>query len=448
MSGPERRDTSCSRGGPEPLYPRLRASKSVPRERVIEDQRARLHGAIAEAVRRHGYENARVNEIVALAGVSTSTLYSIYGGKLGCFLGAYDALVDQTAQRVASAYCGQSEAGGELAGLDASLRQMLGELSQHPAGARLVLAEALAVGDPARSSIDRGEAVFAGILEQGLARQAGGADTPAPLVAGIFHGICSLARRSLLEGRMDELAAARGQLLAWLCSYPHHALGRLAWRHATRPSGAGRPIELSAWDERARILAATSKLAADVGLRRLSLGRIAEEARVSVRRLAETFCSVDACVLAAAEAMSVRALARALQQARGARDWPGAVCTAIDSLYSQAAHDPAFARVCFVEVVLTGSEWAPRRGALLTGFARLLASRAPAGRTPQPITAELIAGGVWGIAHRAARRGEARSLPAAAGFAAYLTLAPVIGAAGAIGAVTAWSEATPSIKPY
>lgn len=174
LSGRSRRDAPRARPRTEPLYPRLRASKNASRERVIEDQRARLHGAIAEAVRRHGYKDAHVDEVVALAGVSTSTLYSIYGGKLRCFLGAYDAFVDQTARAVLEA-CRDGSTAGASAGLEASVGRLLQEISRHPAPAQLMLAEGVVLGDGARASTERAEVLFAGMLERGLARMHGDA---------------------------------------------------------------------------------------------------------------------------------------------------------------------------------------------------------------------------------------------------------------------------------
>ncbi len=39
---------------PKPLYPQLRARKNASREQVAAHQRARLQGAMVEAVARHG----------------------------------------------------------------------------------------------------------------------------------------------------------------------------------------------------------------------------------------------------------------------------------------------------------------------------------------------------------------------------------------------------------
>lgn len=193
--------------------------------------------------------------------------------------------------------------------------------------------------------------------------------------------------------------------MTWIRGYPRPGLQRLFSTPAGVRRLSGGEGRTAPTDEQARIVAATAALAARFGRERLSLARIAQEAGVSRRRLAASCDSVDACVLAAAEVLSARALARALQRAREASDWPRAVCATIGSFYGQAAADAAFARVCFSEVLLTGPDCAKRRGALLTGFARLLASRAPRDGVPSPIVAELIVGGVWGIAHRAVRRG-------------------------------------------
>jgi hypothetical protein len=113
------------------------------------------------------------------------------------------------------------------------------------------------------------------------------------------------------------------------------------------------------------------------------------------------------------------------------------VCRAIGSLLDQVARDPVFARVAFVEVFAAGPAGAQRRAALMRSFAEVLARRAPRSRRPSPLVAEAIVGAVWGIVHHHVVHGRARALPVLAGHAAYIVLAPIIGAQRAIEAILA-----------
>ena len=127
------------------------------------------------------------------------------------------------------------------------------------------------------------------------------------------------------------------------------------------------------------------------------------------------------------ELLSAQALAGALREARGASDWPAAVCLAVEGLLGHVAREPVFARVGFVEIFATGPAGVRRRTALMGGFAEVLVRRAPSRTRPSPLVAEAIAGAVWGIVHHEVVHGRARGLRALGPHTAYLALAPVLG---------------------
>ena len=80
--------------GSAPPFRKLRPHPNGPsREQVAADQRARLRGAVVEAVARHGCAKLSGDELCKLAGVSKHTLYEHYGdGVTGCLVDACEQL--------------------------------------------------------------------------------------------------------------------------------------------------------------------------------------------------------------------------------------------------------------------------------------------------------------------------------------------------------------------
>src|SRR5690242_15072 len=87
-----------------PLFPQLSGGpRRMPAEQVAEHQKARLEGAMVEAVARHGYAGTTLRELVALAGVSKTTFYEHFESKEDCFLATLDAIIAETTRRVGTA---------------------------------------------------------------------------------------------------------------------------------------------------------------------------------------------------------------------------------------------------------------------------------------------------------------------------------------------------------
>ena len=441
---------------PAPLYPQLQARRNVSREQVSAHQRKRLHGAMVEAVARHGYTATTVNEVTSLAGVSKKTLYKHFVDKQECFLDTYDLVVEQAVKRISSAYRGKPSkiagAPGSGAvqgerdwadGLCRAFDAFVEELAARPKGARLALVEVLAAGPVALQRIERGEAIFQRMIAQSL-EQAGDEMTLSPiLLGGIVHGIWYVARSRLLEGRPTAMAGSSRQLLDWMLAYRSPgaqlldrapAMGLFAAPVPSPRSWREQPGRIEG-DGRTRMLRAAAQISATGGYEALTAGQVAQLACVEWEVFSREFGSVEQCFLACLELLSAQALARALRESGGAPDWPAAICRAIGSLLSQVARDPVFARVAFVEIFAAGPAGVRRRAALMGSFAEVLARHAPPSRQPCPLVAEAIVGAVWGIVHHHVVHGRTRSLPALAGHASYIALAPILGAEQAVEAI-------------
>ncbi|MHB1538118.1 MAG: TetR/AcrR family transcriptional regulator [Solirubrobacteraceae bacterium] len=423
-----------------PLYGQLRPSKKASPERVAADQRRRLHGAMVAAVARGGYEQASVDEIVGLAGVSTKTLYSLFGSKRDCFLATCDHVVEDSIARVTGAFCRGSALGGPRAGLLAAFERLVDDAITRPASSRIAFTELLTLGTDLRARIQWGESVSEGVLTRGVRHAGGGEPIPPMLAKAMVHGVWSVMRRALLERRERGLHGVEREMMDWVLALSAGNLSRLALVAAAPAASAMRPSRRGARgrDGREQAIAACAALAARRGYGALSIARIARESRLSEASVAGMFENVEDCFGVAVETLGAQSLARALRASRDADSWAQSVCFALDSIYAEVASDPVFAQICFVEIFATGEAGAQRRGALIAGFARSLANRMPRGRTLSPLAAQLIAGAVWGLAHHHVLQRRTEQLPAAVGYAAYVVIAPTLGCGEALDAVERW----------
>lgn len=408
------------------------------------NQRARLRGAMIEAVAEHGYEATSVRRLRALAGVSEKTVYDLFPSKQAYFLDTYDFVVRGAAGRIAAAYRGTGER-DRSAGLCRALDAFAEEVARRPKAARLALVEALVAGPAALERIGRGEALFERMIARSLERSPAGVELSPVLLKGIVGGVWHAARTRLLQERPAAMHGSGRELSEWVLSYRSPA-ARLLDGAAARPDGparhlpgGGRETGTARIDggERMRMLRAAAQIAARGGYQGLTSGQIAERAGVEPERLFQLFSSVEGCFLASLELLSVQALTGALRESEGAPDWPASVCRAVGALMRHIAGDPALARVAFVEALAAGPAGVERGAALMRSFAELLARRAPRSRRPAPLVAEAIVGAVWAMVRRHVAHGRARALPALAGHVAYVVLAPIVGAEAAVEAILA-----------
>lgn len=128
-----------------------RGRHRLPRDVIEQSQRDRLLTSAAEAVAENGYAATSVEDILKRAGVSRTTFYQLYDGKLDCFLAANrkaaavvaTALLDELAATEAS---GAAE---PIEKLDRLLWVYLNTLAHNPALARVFLVEVYAAGPAA-----------------------------------------------------------------------------------------------------------------------------------------------------------------------------------------------------------------------------------------------------------------------------------------------------------
>src|SRR5271170_7931966 len=93
MEQPNRANSSArgAKARTGPIYKRLpHGPHRLERNEVILHQRARIHGAMVEAIACNGYEGTSVKQVIGLAGVSRRSFYEQFANKEACFLATCD----------------------------------------------------------------------------------------------------------------------------------------------------------------------------------------------------------------------------------------------------------------------------------------------------------------------------------------------------------------------
>lgn len=436
-------------GRPAALYPRLSPGPGQSRAAVASHQRARLHAAMIELVAERGYGALTVRELVRAAGVSTRAFYGHFSGKEQCLLATHELIVRRSTRRVIAA---QEGCGDRHERLRLAVDAFGTGIARNPKAARLALVDTFAVWPAALVRMQRADRAFEAMIHASSRRVPNGSATSSLVVKGIVSGFERVTRARLLAGGERELPQLADELVEWVLCYRGRtaaALGRVEYpaapgRGGTRTATGGRSVdEPVGKDERARILAAVARLAAEDGYWRLSAPRIRAAAGVSRRSFDAHFEDVRECFFAAVELLTARALAHAARAGADGCDWPQRLTRALCALCASVAHDPLLARLGFVEILAPGPAGVGRRERLIATVAEGFRAGAPAEQRPSLLAAEASIGAVWGVIQCHVAAGRSQQLPWIAPALAYLALAPAIGARPALEAIAA-ERARPS----
>ena len=320
-------------------------------------------------------------------------------------------------------------------------------MARRPDGARLALVEAPpALGPSTRARMRRADRNLEAVARESLFSDlADGAALPPLLVEGIVAGIEHVLRVRLLNGRERELPQLAEGLAEWTlchCSGSLEALSQLSRTPADGSiaqrgaNGAAANRDGEAFgDERALVLAAVERLAAEGGYGQLTVARIRATAGVSRRSFDAHFTGVSDCFLAAYELRARRALERAARAGADAGSWQGSVHRTLAALCAHIARRPAHAALALAGTVAAGREGMRCRERLTAIAADHLRESVPPAQRPTELAAEASAGAIWGMLEHhvgAWRAGRLRQLPPTLSL---LALAPAIGAPAAVEAI-------------
>jgi AcrR family transcriptional regulator len=151
-----------------------------------------------------GYEATTVSDVVETAGVSRETFDATFVGKEGCFLEAYDAVINVLVAHVSTAF--ESAAGLPWPDrIVAGLRALAGLLASEHDIARMAMVEVTAVGEDARIRYRAALGRFTYFLEEGRTYSSQGDELPGDTARFAIGGATSMIFDEIRAGRGPEL---------------------------------------------------------------------------------------------------------------------------------------------------------------------------------------------------------------------------------------------------
>lgn len=151
-----------------------------------------------------GYEATTAADVIEAAGVSRETFDATFVGKEGCFLEAYDAVIDVLVAHVSTAF--ESTVGQPWPDrIAAALRALVDLLASEHDIARMAMVEVTAVGEDARIRYRGALGRFTYFLEEGRTYSSQGEELPADTARFAIGGATSLIFDEVRAGRGPEL---------------------------------------------------------------------------------------------------------------------------------------------------------------------------------------------------------------------------------------------------
>ncbi len=420
--------TGASGAGPaQGQYQRLRGGKhGLSPYAVKADQQERLFRSLVSLIAERGYAGTSLAEIAARAHVSRATIKEILGfaNKEDCFLWGLDTAVSGSVTATRSAYL----RGGDWKGqLRAAFSAFVDEVRNEPDAARAALIESNGAGAKAVELVELAAGEFEMMMAGAFAASPEQIKLPSLVAKGIVGGVARVVRQALLDGRADSLPGMGDELLAWSLSYHSDAGGQLTFKPPpSTPMLEPAPIEA----ERNTLARAAVEIVVESSYPRLTPDAIARRTRLPRDTFDQHFPGGPLACFQAGVHELAREVAEETKTVAEQHDgsWPQRVLAGLHSLLWRIANDRTFERVAFVEVFAAGPAAADGRRELVQLFGDLLASDVPNALAPSPLITEAIVGAVWQLAHHAVWQGAAGRAPSYSDTAAYLILAPLLGA--------------------
>ncbi|HEV7615399.1 MAG TPA: helix-turn-helix domain-containing protein [Solirubrobacterales bacterium] len=421
-------------------------------------QRQRLIEAMTQVAARHGYRGASVARVVEGAGVSRATFYEQFAGKEACFLAAFELTAERIERgltRIEAEFSPASRA-DEL--LDELLDSMVGD----PAAASVLLVEALAGGPAVRQAHERFILGLEATLERWLAESDGNGHRLTVPGRAVVEGIGGTLLIRCFRGEAAQLGELRDDLLAWLYSYvAPTGLARLSpeqWRQlgaglvpapataAPKPAAKlprGRSAiapEQVAGAQRERILAAVGTLARTEGFLATTVADIVREAAVTREAFYAQFRNKEDAFLAAQSAGLEKSIPLTGAGFFAGETWPERVWGGLAALLGYVATEPDVVYLDVIESYAAGSAALRRsfdnRMAYGLFFEDGYRHRPPQAPLPR-LSSEAIGNAIVGTMRWHVSEGRTERMLELLPQAAYVALAPFIGAAAALEFVSA-----------
>jgi AcrR family transcriptional regulator len=170
-------------------------------------------------------------------------------------------------------------------------------------------------------------------------------------------------------------------------------------------------------NQRERLLDAIANVVAAKGYAATRVADITEYAGVSRKTFYEQFTDKEDCFLAAYDAIVALLMERMAKGLAAVADdsWEVQVSALLGEFLRFLAAEPAFAKMCIVEVLGSGPRGLAKRDAVIEAFFPVVdqipRSQAGSERWLSPLTPQFVTGGILEVVYAAIRRGETATLP-------------------------------------
>jgi AcrR family transcriptional regulator len=246
---------------------------------------------------------------------------------------------------------------------------------------------------------------------------------PRPLVRAIVGGLRQVIQTRLRQRRQAELTELVPDLFAWALSYrtPTEPLSRPR-KAPSLPAASPEPDP-----QRAKILDAVTKLAAEKSYQSMTITEIARRAAISLTTFYAQFESKEAVFLAAIDDGERRLVETSLPAYRRGSDWPHSVKDGLHAFFAFFARNGATARLGGLNLFSGAREALERYERSTTGFEALLQPGYRHFPDTNPVAAEAIRGAVAALLYQQLRVQGPGSLYEVAPTATFIALAPFTG---------------------
>ena len=200
------------------------------------------------------------------------------------------------------------------------------------------------------------------------------------------------------------------------------------------PGRHGLPRSFVVQNQRERILAAVADVTSSASYADMSVEDIIVTAGVSRRTFYEHFKNKHDAFVAAYDEAAGRLLAAVRDAYESRRKFGDRMRAGVEAFLALLAADPAFARMCIVEVMAAGNEAVQRRNEAMRAFAGMIEQNARdllEEPPPSPLTAETVVGGIYDVIYTRIQQGRVRELPALGPDLVYSAVLPYLGPDGA-----------------
>jgi AcrR family transcriptional regulator len=177
---------------------------------VVSNQRERILDAVLQAASRGGYAAMRIEDVIAIAGVSRRTFYDHFANKEEAFLASYDLVLEQLLTGVSTAF-GSAETWTSR--VRRGLAAFLNLLAAEPVLAQVCVVEALAAGPRALERRTKAMRAFQDLLQPPPGDALATSTAPPVAIEAIVGGIYEVIYSRVTTRRTEELPSLLPSLL-------------------------------------------------------------------------------------------------------------------------------------------------------------------------------------------------------------------------------------------